>query len=79
METYLTTNSVYPTKSTALIGASPPYLQVDYFDGTTYNGFTYTVDGALDGATYSVTAEPPSSNLGSASFTISTGSVLIKN
>ena len=78
METYLATNSVYPPDTTALIGASPPYLQVDYFDGNTHNGFTFTID-TLSSQIYSVTAAPISANLGSASFTISTGSVLVEN
>ena len=78
METYLSTNSVYPSTTTALAGASPPYLQVDYFNGNTYSGFTFTLD-LLSSAQYSVTAAPLSANLGSASFTITTGAVLVKN
>jgi prepilin-type N-terminal cleavage/methylation domain-containing protein len=78
METYLSTNSAYPPNTTALIGANPPYLQVDYFDGNAYNGFTFTVNN-LTSQVYEVTAAPASANLGSASYTITTGSVLIKN
>ncbi len=78
METYLATNSLYPSTTTALFGASPPYLQVDYFDGNTYSGFNFTVD-TLTNQIYSVTATPASANLGSASFTITTGAVLVEN
>jgi prepilin-type N-terminal cleavage/methylation domain-containing protein len=78
METYLATNTVYPPTTTALIGASPPYLQIDYFDGNPYNGFTFTVD-ILTPNIYSVTAAPASANLGTASYTITTGSVLVQN
>ena len=77
METYLATNTVYPPDTTTLVGATPPYLQVDYFTGI-HNGFTFTVD-SLTPNVYSVTAAPPSSNLGSGSYTISTGSVLVSN
>ncbi|HQP10142.1 MAG TPA: type IV pilin protein [Candidatus Omnitrophota bacterium] len=78
METYLSTNSVYPPNTTALIGVTPPYLQVDYFDGNPHGGFTFTVD-TLNASIYSVTAAPASVNLGSGSYTITTGSVLVKN
>ncbi len=78
METYLTTNNAYPTTITALTGALPAYLQVNYFDGNTYNGFIFTSD-TMTSEIYSVTAEPASASLGSASFTISTGSVLVEN
>ena len=78
METYLATNDSYPATTTALIGVSPPYLQIDYFDGNAYNGFTFTVD-TLNTQIYSITAAPASANLGTASYTISTGSVLVQN
>lgn len=77
METYVTINSVYPTDTASLTNAVPPYLQVNYFIGT-HNGFTFTVD-SLANNVYSVTAAPATQNLGSASFTVTTGSVLTKN
>ena len=77
METYLSSNTTYPPDTTTLVNATPPYLQVDYFTGT-HNGFTFTLD-SLSSQLYSVTAAPTSSNLGSGSFTISTGSVLVTN
>ena len=77
METYLSANNAYPPDMTTLVDATPPYLQVDYFTGT-HNGFTFTLD-SLSNELYSVTAVPASPNLGSGSFTISTGSVLVAN
>lgn len=77
METYLATNTVYPLTVTALLGVTPPYLQIDYFTGI-HSGFTFTVD-TLTSQIYSVTAAPASANLGSSSYTISTGAVLVQN
>ena len=77
MESYLSVNTTYPPDTTTLVNATPPYLQADYFTGT-HNGFTFTLD-SLSSQLYSVTAAPTSANLGSGSFTISTGSVLIAN
>ncbi len=77
METYVATYSNYPPDTTSLIGATPPFLQVDYFTGT-HNGFTFTLD-SLSGQLYSVTAAPASANLGSSSFTVTTGAVLVTN
>ena len=80
METYLSTNNVYPTTTTALVAATPPeppYLQIDYFSGELYNGFTFKAD-SLSPEGYSITAiQEPS--LGTASYTITTGSVLVEN
>jgi len=78
MENYLAANSAYPPDIAALTGVTPPYLHVDYFDGNTYHGFTFTVD-TLTGQDYILTAEPVSANLGSGSFTISTGAILVEN
>ena len=77
METYLSANAFYPPDTATLVSAAPPYLHVDYFTGT-HNGFTFTLD-SLSNQLYSVTAAPINSNLGSGSFTISTGSVLVAN
>ena len=77
LENYLATNNAYPSTTTALIGATPPYLQVDYFTGY-YNGFSFVAD-TLTSEVYSITATPISANLGSGSYTISTGSVLVEN
>lgn len=76
METYLGINHAYPTDTDVLMGEAPPYLNKDYFTGT-QNGFTYAAN--LTTATYDITATPVSSNFGTASYTVSTGGVLIKN
>jgi prepilin-type N-terminal cleavage/methylation domain-containing protein len=77
MENYMASNAFYPPDTSALTGATPPYLQVDYFIGI-HSGFTYTVDN-LTSDIYSITAIPANASLGSGSFTISTGAVLVEN
>jgi prepilin-type N-terminal cleavage/methylation domain-containing protein len=74
MEHYASTNNVYPTTTTLLIGASPPYLSVDYFTGI-HNGYAFTTD-TLAAYSYSVTAAPASLASGTSTFTITTGGVL---
>jgi type II secretion system protein G len=73
LETYTITNGKYPSDTTSLIGAAPPYLNKDYFAGT-YNGYTFTA--TLSDYAYTITAVPASSSQGVTSFTISTGAVL---
>lgn len=77
LETYASTEDRYPPDISSLVGATLPYLSVDYFTGT-HAGFDYTAD-SLTSSTYSITATPISSNQGTASFTVTTGGVLIKN
>lgn len=76
MEAFASANGTYPTDPNSLLGATPPYLSSDYFTGT-HNGFTFS--SSLTTGSYSVTATPLGSNQGTASYTISTGSVLVKN
>ena len=76
LETYASTETRYPPEMTSLIGVSPPYLNVDYFTGV-HSGFTFT--SALTDYTYSATATPFSPNLGSGSFTVSTGGTIVEN
>ena len=76
LENYASANTQYPATTTAMIGPTPPYLSTDYFSGG-YNGFTYTA--TLSSYTYSVLATPLGATYGSASFTISTGGVLVRN
>jgi len=79
LENYAATNNIYPTQTTSLTSAippAPPYLNADFFTGI-HNGFQFT--SALTEQTYSVTATPASANLGTASFTITTGGVLTQN
>lgn len=73
LETYMTSNGTYPTTTTALVGAAPPYLNKDYFNGPE-NGFTFTA--TLTAGTYSIVATPASSNQGSTTFTITTGGLI---
>lgn len=73
LENYASINNIYPPDTTELIGATPPYVPIDYFTGT-HSGFTFT--SALTNETYLITATPGSSSLGSRSFTMSTGGVL---
>ena len=77
LETYASTENRYPPDTTSLLGVVPPYLAVDYFTGI-HSGFTFTTT-LLTNDTYSVTAEPVNTNLGSASFTVTTGGVLTEN
>jgi prepilin-type N-terminal cleavage/methylation domain-containing protein len=73
MEHYASVNSVYPTTTTLLIGASPPYLSVDYFTGT-HNGYAFT--STLADYSYTVTAAPSGPGAGTSTFTVTTGGVL---
>ncbi len=76
LETYASTENRYPPDMSSLLGISPPYLSTDYFTGV-HSGYTYTASLTL--STYSATATPASANLGSGSFTITTGSILTAN
>ncbi len=77
MEIYASAKNRYPPDTSSLIGATPSYLSTDYFTGA-HAGFDFTAD-FLTNDTYSVTAAPINTNLGSASFTITIGGVLVKN
>ena len=76
MEMYVNANNNYPSVPSDLLNASPPFLSVDYFTGT-YNGYTYTP--ILSPSAYTVHAIPVSSNLGTVSYTVSTGGVIQQN
>lgn len=76
LETYAITNGTYPSETTSLIGAAPPYLNRDYFT-TAFNGYMFTA--SLSDYAYSITAVPASSSQGNSSFTITTGAVLTTN
>lgn len=73
LENYAAINSVYPTDTTQLIGATPPYLSVDYF-ADTHNGYSYT--SVLGDYSYTITATPINVNTGTVTYTISTGAIL---
>ena len=72
LENYYTINNAYPAGTTQLLGAAPPYLTIDYFNGI-HNGYTYTA--TLTSYTYSISAYPASSSLGTTTLTIATGGV----
>jgi prepilin-type N-terminal cleavage/methylation domain-containing protein len=74
LENYYAINNRYPTSTGVLLGAAPPYLNKDYFVGTT-NGYSFTSTVLQDYA-YTITATPLSTNTGTTTFTISTGAVL---
>ena len=74
LENYYALNNEYPEDTTSLVGATPPYLNSDYFT-TGRNGFTYVAD-VLDPYSYFISAVPMSSSTGKHSYTISTGAVL---
>ena len=73
LENYYAINNHYPTDTNVLLGAAPPYLNKDYFVGTT-NGYSFT--SVLADYSYLIPASPASSSTGTTSFTISTGAVL---
>ena len=73
LENYYAINNRYPNNTGALLGATPPYLNKDYFIGST-NGFTFT--STLADYSYTITASPVSSNTGTTTFTVTTGAVL---
>lgn len=74
LENYYAINNRYPPDTNSLLGAAPPYLNKDYFTGTT-NGYTYTSNTLTD-YTYLITAAPVSATTGTTTFTIATGAVL---
>lgn len=73
MENYAALNNVYPTTTTLLLGATPPYLNVNYFTGS-HNGYSFTT--VLADYYYTVTASPLGTNSGTVTYTITTGGVL---
>lgn len=77
LENYYALNNQYPDDTTSLVGATPPYLNVDYFVPTGRNGYSYIA--GLGSFSYEITAVPINSSLGTHSYTISTGSVLTMN
>ena len=73
LENYSVINSVYPTDTSGLLGASPPYLNVDYFSGT-HSGYTFSAN--LASYAYTITATPVNANSGTTSYTVTTGGTL---
>lgn len=73
LENFYALNNEYPIETTSLIGATPPYLNVDYFSGTRSG---YTFSASLAPYSYQISAVPIGSSHGTHSYTISTGAVL---
>ena len=73
LENYFASNSLYPSNTSALLGVTPPYLNVDYFAGT-HSGYSFT--SVLSDYAYTITASPISSSAGAHTFTITTGGTL---
>ena len=76
-ESYGTANQGnYPVGITPLTVATPPYLNINYCDGTTRSGYTYSCTGMATSG-YTVVATPVLVNsTGSTTETITTGGVL---
>ena len=74
-ETFATANTGnYPTTTSALTGATPPYVNKDYC-GTTVSGFNFTCTWGAGG--YTFTASPVTTGTsGTTTYTISTGGIL---
>lgn len=73
LEHYFLNKGNYPSNTTALTSAVPPYLSVDYFTGT-HNSYNYSDE--LAGYSYTITATPVATLIGATSYTMSTGGVL---
>jgi prepilin-type N-terminal cleavage/methylation domain-containing protein len=76
LETYAIANGIYPSDTTSLIGAAPPYLNKDYFSSP-FNGYNFTA--SISNYAYNVTAIPVSPSTGTESYSITTGGVLTTN
>ncbi len=74
-ETFATANTGnYPTTTSALTGATPPYVNKDYC-GTTVSGFNFTCSFAA--GSYTFTATPVTvGTSGTTIYTITTGGIL---
>lgn len=72
LENYYAVNTEYPTDVNDLMGDVPPYLNKDYFSGI-HHGFNFTASTTI--ATYTVSATPSNTNMGSTTYTITTGAV----
>ena len=73
LENFAALNQAYPTDTTQLIGASPPYLAIDYFTGSHF-GYVFTSN--LAAYSYTITATPLTTSSGTSTFTITTGGII---
>ncbi|HPB67546.1 MAG TPA: prepilin-type N-terminal cleavage/methylation domain-containing protein [Candidatus Omnitrophota bacterium] len=73
LENYAVIHSVYPANTSQLLGASPPYLSIDFFSGT-HAGYSFT--SVLADYSYTVTASPANATSGTSTFTLTTGGII---
>ena len=76
LENYAAIHSQYPTDANLLLGSTPPYLSIDFFNGL-HGGYSFTFN--LDQYTYSLIATPSSPSAGNKTFTMTTGAELSVN
>jgi len=73
-ENYLIVNGDYPSLTSLLVGAAPPYLNEDYFSGQ-HSGFTFA--SGNDSYSYTISAVPVDiGRTGTTTYTITTGAIL---
>ncbi len=73
LENYAAIHSVYPANTSQLLGASPPYLSIDFFSGT-HAGYSFT--SVLSDYAYTITASPENTTSGTSTFTLTTGGII---
>ncbi len=73
LEMYSSQFNSFPLDYDDLIGDTPPFLSVNYFEGI-HNGFSYSYN--VTPATYSIIATPVSATAGTASFKVETGGTI---
>ena len=73
LENYAAVHSVYPSNTTQLLGASPPYLSIDFFTGA-HAGYSFT--SILADYYYTITAVPANASSGTSTFTLTTGGII---
>ena len=74
LESYLATHEGYPDSTDELVYNTPPYINKDYFKGTSF-GFVF--EDKIDARNYIVLAKPAVvGRTGSKSYSIRTGGVL---
>jgi type IV pilus assembly protein PilE len=73
LESYAADKQVYPSHASLIIGASPPYLTKNYFEGI-HSGYTFSA--VINDYDYAITAEPIAESSGLKRFILSTGAVI---
>ena len=73
LENYAAVHSVYPSNTSQLLGASPPYLSIDFFSGT-HAGYSFT--SILADYYYTITAVPANVSSGTSTYTLTTGGII---